>query len=194
MFRLTLTTALICAASSTAFAQNPKFEFGKAEEVAKVKGTEYTASAEAGLVFTTGNSETTTITAGAKASRKTGQNKVSAEGNVTYARSAVRVGEDMNMNGTIDNASEIVTKSSTTAEQLAIKTRYDRFLTESNSLFIAALASRDLPAGKEAVYGGQLGYSRQLYKSKTAEAVGEFGYDYSHEDLVAGDAVEIHSA
>jgi hypothetical protein len=194
MLRLSITTALLCAAATAAFAQNPKFEFGKAEEVAKVKGTEYTASAEAGVVFTTGNSETTTITAGAKASRKTGNNKVSAEGNVTYARSAVRVGEDMNANGTIDDASEIVTESSTTAEQLAIKVRYDRFLTEFNSLFVAALASRDLPAGKEAVYGGQLGYSRQLYKSKTAEAVGEFGYDYSHEDLVAGDAVEIHSA
>jgi hypothetical protein len=194
MLRLGLATALICAAATAAFAQNPKFEFGKADEVAKVKGTEYTASAEAGVVFTTGNSETTTFTAGAKASRKTGKNKVSAEGSITYARSAVRVGLDRNMNGTIDGADEIVTQSSTTAEQLAIKVRYDRFLTEFNSLFVAALASRDLPAGKESVYGGQLGYSRRLYKSKTAEAVGEFGYDYAHEDLVAGDAIDIHSA
>lgn len=194
MLRLGLATALICAATTAAFAQNPKFEFGKAEEVEKVKGTEYTASAEAGVVFTTGNSETTTITAGAKASRKTGKNKLSAEGSITYARSAVRVIDDLNGNAMIDNTDEIRTESSTTAEQLAIKVRYDRFLTKFNSLFVAALASRDLPAGKEAVIGAQLGYSRQLYKSKTAEAVGEFGYDYSREDLVAGDAVEIHSA
>src|SRR5688572_2899526 len=107
MLRLAFVTALIGAAATAAFAQNPKFEFGKAEEVAKVKGTEYTASAEAGVVFTTGNSETTTVTAGAKASRKTGNNKVSGEGNITYARSAVRVGDDVNMNGTIDNLGEI---------------------------------------------------------------------------------------
>ncbi|MGE0403048.1 MAG: DUF481 domain-containing protein [Kofleriaceae bacterium] len=194
MTRLGLATALVCAVASSAFAQNPKFEFGKAEEVAKVKGTEYEASAEAGIVFTTGNSETTTFTAGAKASRKTGKNKLSAEGSITYARSGIRVLEDLNGNGEVDNIDEIRTESTTTAQALAIKVRYDRFLTEFNSLFVAALASRDLPAGKENVLGAQLGYSRQLYKSKTAEAVGEFGYDYAHEDLVAGDAVQIHSA
>ncbi len=194
MTRLVLATALVCAVASSAFAQNPKFEFGKAEEVAKVKGTEYEASAEAGIVFTTGNSETTTFTAGAKASRKTGKNKLSAEGSITYARSGIRVLEDLNGNGEVDNIDEIRTESTTTAQALAIKVRYDRFLTEFNSLFVAALASRDLPAGKENVIGAQLGYSRQLYKSKTAEAVGEFGYDYAHEDLVAGEAVEIHSA
>lgn len=194
MTRLVLATALVCAVASSAFAQNPKFEFGKAEEVAKVKGTEYEASAEAGIVFTTGNSETTTFTAGAKASRKTGKNKLSAEGSITYARSGIRVLEDLNGNGEVDNIDEIRTESTTTAQALAIKVRYDRFLTEFNSLFVAALASRDLPAGKENVLGAQLGYSRQLYKSKTAEAVGEFGYDYAHEDLVAGEAVEIHSA
>lgn len=194
MLRLALATALIGAAATTAFAGDPKFEFGKAEDVAKVKGTEYEASAEAGVVFTTGNSETTTITAGAKASRKTGKNKVSAEGSVTYARSSLRVIDDLNGNGTIDNTDEIKTEASTTAEAFALKARYDRFLTEFNSLFIAGLVSRDLPAGKESVIGAQAGYSRRLYKSKTAEAVGEFGYDYSHEDLVAGDAIDIHSA
>lgn len=195
MLRLAFLTALVGAVTSpAAHAQNPKFEFGKAEEVAKVKGTEYEASAEAGIVFTTGNSETTTITAGAKASRKTGKNKVSAEGSVTYARSGLRVLDDLNGNGMIDSLEEIKTETSTTAEALALKVRYDRFLTEFNSLFVAALVSRDLPAGKENVLGAQVGYSRRLYKSKTAEAVGEFGYDYAHEDLVAGDAVDIHSA
>jgi hypothetical protein len=56
------------------------------------------------------------------------------------------------------------------------------------------LASRDLPAGKEAVIGAQLGYSRRLYKSKRHEAVAELGYDFAHEDLTVGDGVSIHSA
>jgi hypothetical protein len=181
-------------AGSMAYAQPaPKFEFGKSEEVEKVKDVEWAAQAEAGIVFTTGNAETTTATAGFKASRKTGQNKLSLEGSLTYAKSGIRVLEDNNANGMIDDDSEITTVDTTTAETYAAKARYDRFLTKFNSLFVAALASRDKPAGKEKVLGAQVGYSRQLYKTKTAEAVAEIGYDFSREDLTAGDSLSIHS-
>lgn len=186
-----LCVVMLLAATAAA---DPKFEFGKAEELEKVKDVEWTAAAELGIVFTTGNSETTTATAGLKASRKTGRNKLSIEGGLTYARSSLRVLDDINGNGLIDNEMEITTVSTTTAESLAGKLRYDRFLTKFNSVFAAVLAARDLPAGKESVIGGQLGYSRQLYKSKTAETVAELGYDYSREDLVVGDPLSIHSA
>lgn len=190
-----LWSVAVLLAPSVALAQpNPKFEFGKAEELEKVKEVEWTAAAEAGVVFTTGNSETTTATAGVKASRKTGQNKLALEGSLTYARSALRVIDDQNGNGLIDGENEIVTESSTTAETLAGKLRYDRFLTKYNSLFIAALGARDKPAGKDAVVGGQIGYSRQLYKTAKHEAVGEIGYDFSFEDLAVGDSTSIHSA
>jgi hypothetical protein len=185
--------ALLTAAPALA-QPTPKFEFGKAEEVEKVKDVEWNAQAEGGVVFTTGNSETTTVTAGFKASRKTGGNKLSLEGSLTYAKSGTRVLRDTNMDGLIGDYDEITTVDTITAETYASKARYDRFLTKFNSLFVAVLASRDRPAGKEAVYGTQAGYSRQLFKSKTAEAVGEVGYDFSYEDLTAGDALDIHSA
>ena len=172
----------------------PKFEFGKAEEVEKVKDVEWTAQAEAGIVFTTGNSETTTATAGIKASRKTGKNKLSLEASLTYAKSGIRVIQDNNGDGVINDESEITTQDTTTAESYAAKVRYDRFLTKFNSLFAAALASRDVPAGKEKALGVQAGYSRQLYKTKTTEAVAEIGYDFSREDLTAGKSLSIHSA
>ncbi len=172
---------------------DPKFEYGKAEEVAKVKGTEYNASAEAGVVFTTGNSETVTATGGLKAARKTGANKIAVDGTLTYAKSGVRVLSDNNGNGLVDDDSEITSVETTTANTLAGKIRYDRFLTANNSLYLAALGARDVPAGKDLVLGGQAGYSRQLFKSKAAEAVAEIGYDYSHEDLVTGPSNSIHS-
>lgn len=193
MYRSVLVGAALSAAAP-AFADNPKFEYGKADEVAKVKGIEWAASAEIGLVFTTGNSETTTIIGGFKAARKTGKNKLAVEGNLTYARSSLRVIDDKNGNGMIDDATEIQSISSTTAETFASKTRYDRFLTEFNSVYIAALASRDLPAGKESAVGGQVGYSRRVYKTDRTEAVAEVGLDYSRENLVAGPAVQILSA
>jgi hypothetical protein len=185
---------VLALASAPAFAQpkDPKFEYGKADEVKEVKEVEWNAQAEAGAVFTTGNSKTTTVAAGFKAARKTGGNKLTLEGSLTYAKSSVRTlaegADPMNV-----GREDIITINSVTAETVFGKARYDRFLTKHNSLFGAAIAARDLPAGKEAVFGGQLGYSRRLYKSDTDEAVAELGYDYSRENLVSGDPVSIHS-
>lgn len=175
------------------FADDPKFVYGKKDEVKDVKGIDWTAAAEAGVILTTGNSETTTASGGIKASRKSGDNKLAFEASGAYAKSGLRVINDQNGNGTIDNASEIQTVTSLTAETLASKLRYDRFLTDFNSLYIAALASRDVPAGKESVLGGQLGYSRRLYKSDSAETVAEIGYDFSRENPVVGPTISIHS-
>jgi hypothetical protein len=189
--------ATICGlllAANPAFAQDPTFQFGKAEDVKDVKGVEWSANAEFGLVFTTGNSETTTITGGAKAARKAGDNKFSAELSGALAQSGVRQLSDQNGNGTIDNAGEIDTVTTTSSKNLSGKVRYDRFLTDFNSLFAAALASTDQPAGKELVLGGQLGYSRQIYKSAAHELVGEGGMDFSREDLISGDPLSIFSA
>ncbi len=178
----------------TAPAAAQKFEYGKYADVKDVKEVEWKATAELGLIFTTGNSESTTAAGGIKASRKTGKNQLTLEGSGAYARSGLLVLLDQNGNGMIDNETEIVSATATTAETLAGKLRYDRFLTELNSLFVAALASRDIPAGKELVFGGQLGYSRSLYKSKVALTTAELGYDYSREDLVTeGTPRSIHS-
>lgn len=194
LFRLSVAAALVVATAPALAQPTPKFEFAKADEVAKVKDVEWNAQAEAGVIFTTGNSETTTITAGIRAARKTGANKLSLEGSLTYAKSGLRVIDDINGNGMIDDEAEITTVTTTTAETLAGKLRYDRFLTAANSLFVAALASRDLPAGKESAYGAQAGYMRQLFKDERSEAVAEIGYDFSREDLVTGASLSIHSA
>lgn len=188
---------LVLAVPTVAFADDPKFAFGKPEDAKtsdEKKAVEWTGTAEAGAVFTTGNSETTTITAGGKVSRKAGKDRFSLEATAAYARSGIRTINDLNGNGTIDNENEITTESTVSTEQLTSKARYDRFLTDNNSLFVAALASRDVPAGKELVLGAQLGYMRQLHKSEKSEITSEIGYDFAHEDLTAGDALDIHSA
>ncbi len=193
MKSLMIGVALAAALAGFAHADDPKFEYGKAADVKDVKVVEWKAAAEAGVIFTTGNSETTTATGGLKASRKSNDNKFSIEGAAAFAQSSIRALDDKNGNGVVDNAGEITSIDSVTAETFAGKLRYDRYLTEANSLFIAAVGARDVPAGKKAVYGGQFGYSRQLYKSKTTEAVGEFGYDFSRQELVSGTGNSIHS-
>lgn len=186
--------AVIAAATGVAYADDPKFEYGKNEAVKDPSGVEWRATAEAGALFTTGNSENTNVTGGIKASRKEGNNKFSLEASAAYAKSTVYAFNDLNGNGLVDNSSELTTSDQLTAETLFGKLRYDRFITDTDSLYVAAVASRDVPAGKLAVYGGQAGYSRELYKSDNAVTTGEIGYDYSHVHLVTGSPLDIHSA
>lgn len=188
----TLSTAV---AAPVALAQpTPKFEYGKHDDVKDVKKTEWTATAEAGLVFTTGNSRTTTITAGAKATRKQKQNKFSLDASGTLARASTLVAKD-NGDGML-SANEVEREDTTSAQAYQIKLRYDRFLSEFNSLFVAALGGADIVAGKDFAGGGQIGYARQLYKTERHEISAELGYDFSYEDYVDADAdaVAIHSA
>lgn len=195
-FTLALLTPLV-AAAGVATAQ-PKFEYGKAADVKDVKETEWTATAEAGLVLATGNSRTTTVTGSAKATRKQAENKFAAEASGTFARASTLVAADANLDGDIDE-NEVSRTDKDSARNYAAKIRYDRFLTEFNSLFVAALAGADPLAGKDFVGGGQLGYARLIYKTDIHEISGEFGYDFSYENFATDDAtavqsVQIHSA
>ena len=56
--------ALATTATTAAAQTDPKFEYGKAEEV---KAVEWKVSAQAGLILTTGNSRTTTGSIGGAA-------------------------------------------------------------------------------------------------------------------------------
>lgn len=179
----------LCTSTSLASAQEPKFEYGKKEEV---KGVEWKASAQAGLLLTTGNSKSTTFSAGAMGSRKEGRNKLELNAGAAYARSSVYLAIDDDGDGAIGE-DEIQRPASTTTRSWLVKARYDRFLTDNNSLYVLAIASADVPAGKDFVGGGQAGYSRQLYKTDKHRVVVEGGYDFSYEDLTAGDSSSIHS-
>src|SRR5262245_54007493 len=181
--------------AGTAAAQDPKFQYGKAEDVKDVKEVEWKAQAKAGLILTTGNSQTATATLSTSLSRKEKQNKFSFDAGFAYAKSSIFVVQDINMNGTIDNRMELQRVDSTTANQWYTRARYDRFFTEHNSAYVSANFSGDEVAGKDLDAGGQIGYSRQLYKDDKHESVAEIGYDLMYEKLAAqADANIIHSA
>ena len=183
--------AALGLAPTAALAQNPEFKFEE-RPPEEVDAVEWKASAQAGLILTTGNSQTTSLAGAAKASRKQGFNQLQLEAGGAFARSTIRVASDDNQNGSIDdNEIDIITQ--TTNERWYGTGRYDRFLTESDSLYGKLLIESDEPTGKELVFGGQVGYSRTVYKDAIHTLITEAGYDFSREDLVAGDAVSIHS-
>jgi hypothetical protein len=184
--------AALLIAPALAHAEDPKFEMGKRDDVKDVKDVVWTAKGEAGLVATTGNSQTTTISAGANVTRKDADNKFDAVVAGTFARATTRIATDANGDGAI-SADELSELTATSAENAALKLRYDRYLTELDSLYVAALAAVDRPAGKEFQGGGQIGYSRGLFKSERHEALAELGYDLSYLRLESGDSTTIHS-
>ncbi len=188
---LVLVVAL--AAGRARAADPPKFEFGKREEVKQVT---WLASANLGLIWTTGNSSTVTLSGGANVSRNDGKNKIALEVNGAYSRASIRQAIDLNGNGTIE-PNEVSSVGKITAETWLVKARYDRFFTENNAGYVAAFAGGDVPAGKDLVAGGQAGYARHLYQTKTQDLAAELGYDFSFVDYAAADAnpsqVSIHS-
>src|SRR4249920_3541126 len=94
---------VILMSARAASADDPKFVYGKPDDLKDVKGVEWHATAEGGLVLTTGNSETITASGGFKVSRKTGANKLALEASGAYARSSIRILNDLNGNGMVDN-------------------------------------------------------------------------------------------
>ena len=187
--------AVLIGSSTSARAQDPKFAHGNdkdMEDLAKANEVEWKAGAQAGLIVTTGNSRTTTMSAGAKASRKANKNKVQFEAGAAYIRSSIFLASDADMDGDI-GPGEFSRITKTTAEAYDFKLRYDRFLTEMDALYITAVASANEPAGKKFVGGSQLGYSRTAYKTDKHEVMLESGYDFSYEKPVTGDGFANHS-
>jgi hypothetical protein len=191
-----IAAATVTAASSASLAQpNPAFKYASAEEAAaleKEKEVKWEATAQAGLIMSTGNSRVTTFAAGISASRKAQKNKLSLDASAAYARSSIFLGVDEDGNGALSE-DEIDRPSLTTTRSWSVKGRYDRFLTAKNALFLAAGLAADRPAGKELVGNAQAGYSRELYQHEEHTFLGEVGYDFTFEDLVVGDGVAIHS-
>jgi large conductance mechanosensitive channel len=197
-----LTALALLLFAAPAFAQSsPSFTFAKPEEVKA--GTpppppvEWKASVKGGLLWTTGNSQTTNGSLGLALSRRESANRFTLDAALAYGKSTVLVAnEDPNAPGTIGS---LDSRTITTTNNWLTKARYDRFLTANNSGYASGLAAADKIAGKAFVGGGQIGYSRQLLKDDVQTIVSELGYDFSHERYVQQpmrtlDPVTIHSA
>lgn len=165
-----------------------------APAMARADGPSWKAQAKAGLVATTGNAQTTTLTMGATASRADDGNKFAVEGQLAYGRSGILVVVD-DGDG-VTEPGEISRETRTTANAWTTKARYDRTFGPKHGFFVAALLGADAPGGKDLASGGQAGYTQRLRKGGRDELVLEAGYDFSYENYSApgAESVSIHSA
>lgn len=186
-----MTCMLAASGLGPARADEPKFEFGKMEEVKKV---EWKASAAAGVTIASGNANVVTISGGAAASRNDGHNKLALDLNGVYAVSTIQVVTSSNPDGLIHRPSDISTQQKNTAGFFKGQLRYDRFFTKHNSVYLTAIAGLDNPASKQFFASVQAGYSRQIVKTRMHELLGEAGIDYSYINYAAQNDVHIASA
>jgi hypothetical protein len=201
--------------AATAIAQTtPTFTYAKPDETKPAApaaatpppppppAVEWKAQVKGGFLMTTGNAQTTGASATGNLSRKEGNNRLAIDAGAAYGRSNVVTPTFMT-----DPVTNMMTTTITGITRTSIETnnnwftkgRYDRFFTANNSGYASAQAAGDKVAGKTFFGGGQIGYSRQVYKSEMHLLVAELGYDLSYERYVQNpgpthDPVTVHSA
>jgi hypothetical protein len=213
---LVLSAASLFFAATAVAQTNPTFTYAKPDEVKAVAPTtpppppppppavEWKAQVKGGFLMTSGNSQTTGASVGGNVSRKEGNNRLTFDTGAAYGRSnvvnptVVTTTDPMTM-VTTNTITAVPRKDIETNNNWFTKGRYDRFFTANNSGYVSAQAAGDQVAGKSFYGGGQIGYSRQVYKSEMHLLVAELGYDLSYERYVQNpgpthDPVTVHSA
>jgi hypothetical protein len=198
MARTITVLVLVASLGRYAAAADPKFEFGKVEEVKlpdPKKRDIWKASAQLGLILNTGNSNNVSFAAGGNGSWRRDIHRLTLDVNGAYAQATILQANDVNGNGVLDDESEIGRVEQRSTALWNTKLRYDVFFTKNNLAYISGFAWGNEPAGKRVVAGTQAGYARQLYKSEVHALLAEAGYDFSYESLTAPNTPDfnIHS-
>lgn len=170
----------------SAFAEDSAFTPTKAPEaVPEVPETHLTA--ELGGTIASGNSNFYTVNGLVNVSHKAAKNQVSflAGLNIGGAKPVALV-------STTTGGATVTTpppEDATYIENVRRfygEGRYDRFLTNDDSLYVLAGAFHDRYAGYDLRAHEQIGYSRLLVHSLRTELRSELGADWAQEDYVAG--------
>ena len=183
-------TAFVMLAGA-ASADDPKFAYGKRDEIAKLPP--WAASVQAGFGMTTGNAQAINLSGPATwatASRRTTGSSSTPASPSSAAPCSRR--STPTADGVI-SPNEVFDITQTVSSAWFTKLRYDHFF-DLNAIYVFTTAGGDVPAGKQFVYSAQVGYSRALWKTATNELVGEAGLDYTYQRYVVGTPDSINIA
>lgn len=169
------------ALATPALAEDPEFVGTEDPAEEPVEEAETNLSAELGGVATSGNAMFYAINGSVTASHKWERNKLAGLAGINVG-SAV---PDTNADGLIDEA-EREQGYLANARRLFAEARYDRFLSDKDSLYLLSGAFHDVFAGYDLRSHEQLGYSRLLVDTDDTEARAELGFDYAQEFYVEG--------
>jgi putative salt-induced outer membrane protein YdiY len=138
-----------------------------------------TASIDAGATWTSGNTEAFTFSAAGRAAHMWEKNKLGLEILMNYGRSISDANDDLRL----DEAERAAGFADDVAHYQA-DLRYDRFLSDTNTVYGLVGWYRDVFAGYDSRIHGQVGVAHYFVKNDTTEFTGELGFDVANEDYV----------
>ncbi len=173
-----LTAALL---SPQAAAVDTEFAGTEAPPEEVVEAPESTVIAELGGTFASGNAVYYAVNGGVTASHKWDKNKLSAAAGINIGAAVA----DTDADGLLNDA-ERAEGFSQNVERYFGEGRYDRFLSDKDSLYLLAGAFKDPFAGYDLRAHEQIGYSRTLVANDSTNLVTELGFDVAQENYVEG--------
>lgn len=183
--------SLLLISIRVSFAQDPEFEEFATEEEPVAEAPESDLTAELGGNLTTGNARFATISGGADAARRWSNNKLSAQLSVAYTRSVLDDGDGYL---SPEQREQTWSEWEWSSQKVTSELRYDRFLTEKNSLYALAGAASDVLAGFRLRAHEQLGYSRVLVDGERAHLVSELGVDLAQEEYTPDSVSQVQGS
>ncbi len=139
---------------------------------------------ELGGAVASGNSNYYTVNGLLNASHQFSKNKLSLIGGVNLGGAEVL--EDLDGDGVGETPSDGYVEN---VRRFYADGRYDRFLSDKDSLYVLAGAFHDRFAGYDLRSHEQIGYSRRLVKNEKTEIRAEIGADWAQENYY-GDALD----
>lgn len=140
-----------------------------------------TLSAEFGGVWTTGNTDTFNLNGIMRTGHRWGKNRFKLDVGANLGQSYLDVDGD----GRVDDEERDLGRIET-ARRYFGDARYDRFVSERDSLYVLAGSFIDPFAGYDNRAHVQAGFSRAIAKNETTTVLGELGADLAREDFVDG--------
>ena len=151
-----------------------------------VDAPEKDLEAELGGAWSAGNTDSRKLSASYAAAYRWHRNQISSGGELTLGSALI----DENGDGVLSEEERRKTRVRT-AQRAEGDLRYDRFLTDRNSLYVLGGAFTDPYAGYDSRFNGQMGYSHLLLYEAAAEdpvtsLSAEVGVDAAREDYTDG--------
>lgn len=171
---------MLIACLGLAQAADPEFA-GTDKEIAEAEEAEADLAAELGGSWTTGNTDTYTLSAGITGSYEWNRNKLGLVAGTLLGKSRV----DANADGILAEDERELDRVETARKYFA-DARYDRFVSERTSLYLLAGALVDPFAGYDLRSHEQLGVSYAIIDAEDTSLLGELGVDYAQENFVEG--------